>query len=169
MARGQDARLIPLIQECLKEAGLDFPSLDRIAVTRGPGSFTGIRIGLAAAQGLALALDKPVLGIDRFAIFGRQFAGQNPWIFLESKRVEKFVAGRIAPCMMTPDEIAVAWRDDELGVGDIAQIGERPLAPAMEEEVLTACRLAFEADPADPAMAPLPLYLRAPDVTVKKA
>lgn len=56
MARGQDARLMPLVQEVMARAGVDYAELDRVAVTRGPGSFTGLRIGLAAARGLGLVL-----------------------------------------------------------------------------------------------------------------
>ena len=72
MARGQDARLVPLLLEVMAAAGVAFPQLDRIAVTRGPGSFTGLRIGLATARGLGLAADKPVIGIDRFSIHAAQ-------------------------------------------------------------------------------------------------
>jgi len=92
MERGQDARLIPLIQEVMAKAGIDFPALDRIAVTRGPGSFTGLRIGLAAARGLGLAANKPVIGIDRFSVYReRQKApSQNLLIVLDSKRDELF-------------------------------------------------------------------------------
>src|SRR5271168_4937059 len=72
MERGQDQRLMPLVLEIMKKAGVTFGDLDRIAVTRGPGSFTGLRIGLAAARGIGLAANKPVIGIDRFSIFHAQ-------------------------------------------------------------------------------------------------
>ena len=74
MSRGQDARLVPLVLAVLQEAKLGFADVDRIAVTRGPGSFTGLRIGLSAARGFGLAADTPVLGIDRLAIFHAQHA-----------------------------------------------------------------------------------------------
>ncbi len=75
MERGQDQRLMPLIVEMMQQASVSFDQLDRIAVTRGPGSFTGLRIGLAAARGIGLAAGKPVIGIDRFAIYREQFLG----------------------------------------------------------------------------------------------
>lgn len=63
MQRGQDARLPGLTQALLAEAGLALDIVDRFAVVTGPGSFTGIRIGVAFARGLALATGKPCLGI----------------------------------------------------------------------------------------------------------
>jgi tRNA threonylcarbamoyladenosine biosynthesis protein TsaB len=63
MDRGHQERLAPLAQEVMARAGLAFADLDRIAVTLGPGSFTGLRVGLAFAKGLGLALDRPVIGL----------------------------------------------------------------------------------------------------------
>ena len=54
---------MPMIEATLSKAGVAFDDLDRIAVTTGPGSFTGVRVGVAAARGLALALDIPAVGI----------------------------------------------------------------------------------------------------------
>lgn len=61
--RGQTERLLPLIEAALAAAGLGYRDLDRIAVTVGPGSFTGIRVGLATARGLALATGRPAVGV----------------------------------------------------------------------------------------------------------
>ncbi len=61
--RGQDARLPGLVQDLLSEAGFTLDQVDRFAVITGPGSFTGIRVGVAFARGLALATGKPCLGI----------------------------------------------------------------------------------------------------------
>ena len=66
MARGQPERLVPMIEEVMAEAGLAYDALDAIAVTRGPGGFTGVRIGLATARGLALASGRPVIGLTSF-------------------------------------------------------------------------------------------------------
>ena len=55
MTRGHAEALMPLIQRVMKAARLDFSELDRIAVTVGPGSFTGLRVGIAAARGIGLA------------------------------------------------------------------------------------------------------------------
>lgn len=63
MARGQAERLFPLLVEVLAEAGLGWPDLDAIGVGEGPGNFTGIRISVAAARGLALSLGIPAVGV----------------------------------------------------------------------------------------------------------
>src|SRR5690242_4919107 len=62
--RGHADILAPMIKEVMDEAGVGFPALDRIGVTLGPGTFTGVRTGIAMARGLALALDRPIAGID---------------------------------------------------------------------------------------------------------
>jgi len=67
MARGHAERLLPMAEEALAEAGLGWDSLDRLAVSVGPGTFTGVRTALAAARGLALALDLPLTGITTLA------------------------------------------------------------------------------------------------------
>lgn len=64
MERGHQERLAPLAAEVMKAAGVRFEELDRIGVTVGPGSFTGLRVGLAFAKGLGLALGKPVVGVN---------------------------------------------------------------------------------------------------------
>ncbi|MCY4393897.1 MAG: tRNA (adenosine(37)-N6)-threonylcarbamoyltransferase complex dimerization subunit type 1 TsaB [Rhodospirillaceae bacterium] len=66
MPRGQAERLLPMVEETLAAAGIAFGQLDAVGVTRGPGAFTGLRIGLAAARGMALALEIPAIGITTF-------------------------------------------------------------------------------------------------------
>jgi len=65
MARGQAAALLPMVREAMAEAQFSFESIDLVAVSIGPGHFTGLRIGLAAAQGLALACGVPLAGVTR--------------------------------------------------------------------------------------------------------
>ena len=62
MKRGHAEALMPLIARVMKASGVAFDALDRIAATTGPGSFTGLRVGLSAARGIALAASKPVVG-----------------------------------------------------------------------------------------------------------
>jgi tRNA threonylcarbamoyladenosine biosynthesis protein TsaB len=67
MARGHAEALMPLIARVMDEAEVEFKELDRIAVTVGPGSFTGLRVGIAAARGIALAAAKPAIGVTTLA------------------------------------------------------------------------------------------------------
>ncbi len=69
MIRGHAEALMPLVKRVMDEAGMGFTTIDRIAVTTGPGSFTGLRVGLAAARGIALAADKPAVGLSTLAVF----------------------------------------------------------------------------------------------------
>ncbi|MDD3370737.1 MAG: tRNA (adenosine(37)-N6)-threonylcarbamoyltransferase complex dimerization subunit type 1 TsaB [Alphaproteobacteria bacterium] len=168
MQRGQDARLMPMVVDALARAKTGFPGLDRIAVTRGPGSFTGVRVGLAAARGIGLASKKPVVGVDRFAIYkALNPRPKNLLVVIESKRAELFckfypAKGEPSPaCMMTEDEIK-SFMDVHPyteTVGDIA---------TPDADILSACAaLAEAADLKAPEFLPRPLYLRAPDVTIK--
>src|SRR6185437_7404603 len=67
--RGHAEALMPLIARVMGEAGIAFTALDRIAVTTGPGSFTGLRVGLSAARGIALAADRPVVGVTTLTAY----------------------------------------------------------------------------------------------------
>ncbi len=69
MERGHAEALMPLIARVMDSAGCEFADLDRIAVTVGPGSFTGLRVGISAARGLALAAGKPAVGLSTLAAF----------------------------------------------------------------------------------------------------
>jgi tRNA threonylcarbamoyladenosine biosynthesis protein TsaB len=174
MERGQDRRLMPMVMDVMQKTGFDFPALDRIAVTRGPGSFTGLRIGLAAARGIGLAAAKPVIGIDRFAIYRAQIAAseKNLLVVIDSKRAELFCrfypasGASMEPNMMTPEGIVsfIVTNKNTIVAGD------RPIAgvdfyPCVESEVITASALAAKAAPDRPDFLPRPLYIREPDVT----
>src|SRR5246127_3907919 len=69
MARGHAEQLMPLVARVMNKAGLEFADLDRIAVTTGPGSFTGLRVGISAARGIALAAGKPAVWLSTLAGF----------------------------------------------------------------------------------------------------
>src|SRR6267378_1505756 len=77
MKRGHAEALMPLIARVMKGTGIAFASLDRIAVTTGPGSFTGLRVGLSAARGIALAADRPVVGLTTLAAYAAPVVTQN--------------------------------------------------------------------------------------------
>ena len=69
MPRGHAEALLPLIARVMDQAELEFDALDRIAVTVGPGSFTGLRVGIAAARGIALAAGRPAVGVSTLAAY----------------------------------------------------------------------------------------------------
>jgi tRNA threonylcarbamoyladenosine biosynthesis protein TsaB len=77
MKRGHAEALMPLIGRVMKASGISFAELDRVAVTTGPGSFTGLRVGLSAARGIALAADKPVVGLTTLTAYAAPVVSQN--------------------------------------------------------------------------------------------
>jgi len=78
MTRGHAEALMPLVARVMDQAGLAFTDLDRVAVTTGPGSFTGLRVGIAAARGIALATGKSAVGLSTlFAYAAPQMAADD--------------------------------------------------------------------------------------------
>ena len=77
MKRGHAEALMPLIARVIEQSGIAFAALDRIAVTTGPGSFTGLRVGLSAARGIALAANKPVVGLTTLTAYAAPLVSQN--------------------------------------------------------------------------------------------
>jgi tRNA threonylcarbamoyladenosine biosynthesis protein TsaB len=73
MVRGHAEALMPMIADVMSAADMEFMQLDRIAVTVGPGSFTGLRVGVAAARGIALATGKPAVGLTTLAALAAPF------------------------------------------------------------------------------------------------
>lgn len=101
MSRGQSERLVPMANEVMARADLDYAQLDAIAVTLGPGGFTGVRIGLATARAFALALDRPVIGISNFeavaaAAAPEECAGRSLVVVLDAKRADLYVQAFIS-------------------------------------------------------------------------
>ena len=98
LERGHAEVLVPMIEAVLSEAGLTYRELDLLAVTIGPGAFTGIRIGLATARALALASDLPLIGVTNFAALAQavpaeERQGRNLLIVLETKRADYYTCG----------------------------------------------------------------------------
>ena len=77
MKRGHAEALMPLIARVMQASGVAFAALDRIAATTGPGSFTGLRVGLSAARGIALAAGKPVVGVTTLTAFAAPIVSEN--------------------------------------------------------------------------------------------
>src|ERR1700749_3201062 len=77
MKRGHAEALMPLIARVMKEAGVGFAALDRIAGPPGPGSFTGLRVGLSAARGIAPAAGKPIVGVTTLTAYAAPIVSTN--------------------------------------------------------------------------------------------
>ena len=77
MKRGHAEALMPLIGRVIAASGTAFTKLDRIAVTTGPGSFTGLRVGLSAARGIALAANIPVVGVTTLTAYAAPIVSRN--------------------------------------------------------------------------------------------
>lgn len=191
MARGQAEALVPLAQAAVSEAGLRFTDLDRIAVTVGPGAFTGLRIALAAARGFARACGVPAVGVSTFAAVAHavppaERAGRHLLVAVDSRRQEPFLQRfdeALRPCgepaMLDPAEVggwlpagpllvagdgAAALRAALVGRPDTAWSSAHGAADAAAVATLGA-RAADPDGNAWSAAPPRPLYLRAPDVT----
>jgi tRNA threonylcarbamoyladenosine biosynthesis protein TsaB len=186
MERGQAALLLPMIEAVLADAQRNLVTLDLIAVTVGPGSFTGVRIGLAAARGLALGAGLPLIGVTCFDAVanavGDRRAARPLVIAIESKRAELFLQVREdapqMPALVPPDE----W-DAFLPPGAFHVAGDgaaRLMASLTRRDVVLADTAGISMATAAarvgtalwlPGMvppSPLPLYLRAPDTTASK-
>jgi tRNA threonylcarbamoyladenosine biosynthesis protein TsaB len=155
------------IDAVLREASVEPRELDALAVGTGPGSFTGVRIGLATARALAFALDLPAAGVSTLAALAAGAPGAVPVI--DAKRGEVFVLPGAEPVCVKPDELDLAR--GTLCVGDgalryraILEDQGAVIPPDESEEHVPRARfhasLARDFGPAD---AIEPLYLRVPD------
>ncbi|MCK4606025.1 MAG: tRNA (adenosine(37)-N6)-threonylcarbamoyltransferase complex dimerization subunit type 1 TsaB [candidate division Zixibacteria bacterium] len=83
--------LIKKISDLLESAGLDRGDLDGIVASTGPGSFTGLRVGLAAAKGIAVAIDIPIVGVSLFDVAAHRLGERDAYVVVPFKRDEYFV------------------------------------------------------------------------------
>jgi tRNA threonylcarbamoyl adenosine modification protein YeaZ len=151
MGRGQAERLVPLLNDLVRGAGVDWSDLTALAVGIGPGNFTGIRISVATARGLALALDIPAIGVSTFdAITKTATLPHLPAVPAPQDRVY------IAPADDTPRLVEIA----------AAHAMGLPLAlpPAPADLVVAMARVARQRLLRNEGLhLPAPLYIKAAD------
>jgi tRNA threonylcarbamoyladenosine biosynthesis protein TsaB len=189
MKRGHAEAVMPLIARVIKQAGLAFTRLDRIAVTTGPGSFTGLRVGLSAARGIALAADKPIVGLTTLAAYAAPVVSvnqQQPVISAIDARHDQVYfqvvsgdGGSLVPPRVAPIEEAL--KASRFGAPHLVGNAARILADRWPAEAPPPFRV--DAQPApditwlawlgaavSPESAPArPYYLRAPDAKPSEA
>jgi tRNA threonylcarbamoyl adenosine modification protein YeaZ len=185
MARGHAEALMPMVAEVMSEAGLAFADLDLIAATTGPGSFTGVRIAISAARGLALVTKAKLFGTDSLTVMAKEavlrgVVKQGAFaVAVDARRGMLYYGGydeagrkREGPLLIAPDAAATLLpHDAHLAVGSGAPL----LAEAAEARGhFTEAKLA-ELQPSAAALAAItrksgetvamlrPLYLRPPD------
>jgi len=183
MDRGHAERLAPMVDEIVREAEVDFASLDRLAVTAGPGTFTGQRVGLAFMRGLRIALHRPLIGITTLAAMAAQAkteTGAEIAIALHDARRDEIyleIENRLPPSVLPFDDVIAllhAVADDNVALAGTAAsrvcdaLANRFLLSSVRQpDALWVARLALTADATDAA--PRPLYLRAPDAKLPAA
>ncbi len=176
---------MPMVQTVMSEATLEYAALDAVAVTRGPGTFTGLRIGLAAARGLALAADLPLFGLTTLEVIAAEASEQLPdhpiLVAIDARRGQVyaqlfeddgFPIGE--PQAMTLDAAAgLAGSDRIVFAGDMAgqmsalRDGLGVVAGGSgQPDAAVLARCAAHRRMPGPGMTVSPLYLRAPDATL---
>ncbi len=190
MLRGQAEHLVPMIARVMTLAAISFGALELIAVTLGPGAFTGVRIGIATAQGLSLATGLPALGLGSFeaaaaAVPSDLLAGRALLVAIESRREELFLQAfdrdrrPLGEGALVP---ADRWRASAPpGPLLLAGDGAERRAPALRDRDVVVPPESAAIDPSALARwaaqrwregarsdTLAPRYLHAPDVTVAK-
>ena len=175
MVRGHAERLAPMVQEAMANAGILFSQLDRLAVTTGPGTFTGQRVGLAFMRGLRVALKKPLTGVTTLEAMATSAMHARVAAIHDAKRDEAYLSlWDRGETVLEPEVLAFADAVEKIrafglcaltGTGAPAaceRLGTEFLLTAIRQpDALWVARLALSRSPLDTP--PAPLYLRAPD------
>jgi len=188
MARGHAEAVMPLIARVMVQADIEFAALDRIAVTIGPGSFTGLRVGISAARGIALAATKPAVGLSTLAGFAAPLIAAD-----DSSQVVAAIDARhgqvylqvfgtggrtlVAPRIATlRDALRAAMTGPARIVGSAASQLAAAWPEGADQPLSVEQRAAPDIDwiarlgaAADGYGTPKPLYLRAPDARPQHA
>ena len=190
-APDQADRLVELIDAVLRGAGLDYDAIDLIALNHGPGSFTGVRAGVAAARGLALAAARPVIAVNTLEVLAAALGPQPSGTIvaaLDARRGQVYVqtfdhrlSALSAPHALAPEDVTLAGAASPLhlvGNGavlvraalpdDLAVRTESAEPDALHVAGRAIARLAAGERPV-PGRAVQPLYLRAPDARLPRA
>jgi tRNA threonylcarbamoyladenosine biosynthesis protein TsaB len=174
--RDQGNLIFNHIAEGLAKNGIGYGDLGLLAVVTGPGSFTGIRIGIAAARGLALAAALPCIGVDSFDLFHVAMPGRKTLVVLESWRAELYARlDGEDPVNLTPQDIYKRYA----GAGGLCITGDAAhkmaalfpdaVYPAQGRDAADLVAMAFRIYRDNPASSkPAPFYLRDADVTMPK-
>ena len=184
--RDQAALLVPMIQEILEEAGVTFKTLDLIVCTKGPGSFTGLRIGLSTARTLGMALRIPVLGVGTLDLLARHYDTVGTLLILLETKRKDFYAGYfdtakiplVAPFASDAESILSCGPSEPFSVGGdcLTRFAERVsgsdftiLETITQPDPIILARYGLEVfeKEGDQGM-PEPLYLRGADVSQPK-
>jgi tRNA threonylcarbamoyladenosine biosynthesis protein TsaB len=183
IGRGHTEHLLPIVDGVMKAAGVKFSDVDRFAVTIGPGSFTGLRVGLSAARGFGLVTKKPVVGISTLAAFTAPLITQDQAVpvvaAIDAKHGNLYmqmvgVGGRT---LVTPRAAGLRETVRAVALGPVRIVGNGAAILAAHwpatapQPVLVEQRAAPDIEwiarigaVADPAQAtPKPLYLKLPD------
>lgn len=181
IGKGHAELLMGVIQETLDISNADYQSLGRIAVSTGPGSFTGVRVGVATARGLALALRIPATGITTLEAIAaetrRQFPARPVMVAIDARRGELYAAvyDEFANILYAPavinlqDAALLARKYRPMLAGSAAGMVAEAAAPhtfdvgslAATADIGVYARLAAAKDPNGEK--PKPVYLREPD------
>ena len=182
IGKGHAEVLMDYIEQAMTQSGIAMAELDRVAVNVGPGSFTGVRIGVSAARGFALALDRPALGVSAFDALASEVAishpGQPVLVLLEAHRGEiyaqAFGADAVAitgPMVLAREEALALIQQqssETILAGSAAAALNETLAGSFSvARVEPTARIGTYAKLAalhEPGEAPKPLYMRGPDV-----
>jgi tRNA threonylcarbamoyladenosine biosynthesis protein TsaB len=164
------SRAIAILEDAdalLRQAGVKLARVDRLAVGTGPGSFTGLRIGLAAARGLALALDLAVAGVSTLAALEAGAPGALPMIDARRREVFTLVDGE--PAVLPPDALevepgTVCVGDGAVRYRELLEAAGATVPPDDADEHVPRARFhALLARDFGPAELVEPIYLRVPD------
>jgi tRNA threonylcarbamoyladenosine biosynthesis protein TsaB len=181
MTRGHAEALAPMVEAAMRQAGVAFTALDRLAVTTGPGTFTGQRVGLAFMRGVRVALKKPLIGITTLEAMAASTGSARTAAIHDAKRDEAYLllredgAIRLEPTVMPFEEAVTRIRDFGscalCGTGAVmagAALGDDfTVTEIFQPDALWVARLAMTRPALD--QPPAPLYLRAPDAKLPAA